>query len=293
VFGNKKIERHSSSKGPPGPLIVVVVICCPPSALMSGNEDGSRYRKPTAEERASATRLVAQWDYQPTLADDSDIPLTAGEVVHGVELNGEWWWGFNRSRSGIFPANFVKEEEAEDAASGAAAQHDSRPDVYEEDEQQEAQEGEEEAQPLPPPRASPRRIVVSGGGGGGGGEGGGSSGWAAESERSVDGPDPFADEEDDESLEIPAGVGSVGNNEASADGSRLSTGGPPTMKSSILKNLPGINVQWLLDDTLLCGHEVQLWNGRFSGFVPTKLLLSNNFLTEVVYFTPDLPEITV
>ena len=116
-------------------------------------------RMPTAAERARAKRLVAQYDYAPTLEDGRDMQLVAGDVVFGVERqgdDGDWWWGYNSKRSGIFPASYVELDEAEcdDAEEEAGSGGD-------EEAAQDANDDESDDSEEPPPPPSPCLLYTS------------------------------------------------------------------------------------------------------------------------------------
>ena len=236
---------------------------------------------PTAAQRAQAKRLVALYDYEPTL-NDTDIRLTRGEVVFGVELQGEWWWGYNTKRSGIFPANFVQEDgamaqAANSSSNGAEEEQEEQEDVIRCQAGNPSSDGGADGEAAGPPPSPPR--TRRGRSNGPGASGGAAAAKAEEEEEEEDGseggPDPFSGEVDDEEVS------------------------PPTQKfehkqqQSTLHSIPGLNVQWVISDNLKCAHTLLLWNGNFSNFVKSKLLLTDNFLVEAVYFTPDLPEVSV
>ena len=66
-----------------------------------------------------------------------------------------------------------------------------------------------------------------------------------------------------------------------------------TQQRETMQSIPGLNVQWAICDNIRCAHELQLWNGTFSSFVPVKVMLTDSFFIEAVYYTEDLPELSV
>ncbi len=127
---------------------------------------------PTAKDIALATPLVALYDFAPSGEGTDEIPLTAGCVVSGIEQRGEWWWGVNGHRVGLFPANYVGPVEVAEE-SGAAEGGGGGVDNTGSD-----SDGDPESDDGGPPAAG---------------------GGAAVNE---DGPDPFVDEEDDEDVQL-------------------------------------------------------------------------------------------
>lgn len=45
-------------------------------------------------------------------AEDGDLIFDQGEVLKVVKKDGEWWSGVIGNRTGMFPANYVKEMDA-------------------------------------------------------------------------------------------------------------------------------------------------------------------------------------
>jgi len=229
--------------------------------LVTMSDDGevpSRYKMPTAEQKAHAKRLVALYDYEPTL-DDTDIALQQGKVVYGVELQGDWWWGYNSKRSGIFPANYVEEERFDDTDTD----NDPEVPVHNQDEEQPQESQSDGASEINLPPAELEQ----------------------QDEDSSD---------DDESAppSAPARSSPRASPDAAAATSRrqrVSSGG----RSQDSKLIPGLNLRWVAADNLHLRHTLLLWNGSFSAFVRAELLLTDNFLIEAIYFTEDLPELTV
>lgn len=50
-------------------------------------------------------KFIATYPYES--AEPGDLNFEAGETIHVVKQDGDWWTGVIGNRSGIFPANYV------------------------------------------------------------------------------------------------------------------------------------------------------------------------------------------
>jgi hypothetical protein len=49
----------------------------------------------------------------PYNGEEGDLNFTQGEVISITKSDGEWWEGTLRGKTGLFPANYVKNVENE------------------------------------------------------------------------------------------------------------------------------------------------------------------------------------
>lgn len=50
-------------------------------------------------------KFIASYPYESP--EPGDLNFEAGEIVHVVKQDGDWWTGVIGDRTGIFPANYV------------------------------------------------------------------------------------------------------------------------------------------------------------------------------------------
>jgi hypothetical protein len=54
--------------------------------------------------------------YSYASSEDGDLTFNEGDVISVTQADGDWWTGTCGSKSGIFPANFVKKMETQPPA---------------------------------------------------------------------------------------------------------------------------------------------------------------------------------
>ena len=73
----------------------------------TSNPDTSHDSKSTPQSRTQTKRLVALHNFAST--EEGDLPFKKGDILIGVELNGDWWEGRleKGGKTGSFPRNYV------------------------------------------------------------------------------------------------------------------------------------------------------------------------------------------